>query len=930
MTEGRDSHYQPWLRDDADGHAARGRPIRLQERLQEGAAQARIARGQAAQSDGQSGGQTGSQSGARSGGSQPDAGFEYAPRLAPGTAPFDDNVPLGLDLDGYYQDRHMGRDPASAPVPAPGSNDHMGQDYYAAARAARDASATRDASAARDASATRDSSAVREPAPLARQRMRLDAVRLDGGQQDIGQQDRGAPYSGHLDRIPGDHVAPLQTARGGGESWGDLAATSGKKAISGIRNGLSRFADWTIDLGARADIPARVAALRLDEKAKAAATRTADFSKNAAARTAEISKGAAHKTAEISKGAATRTAEVSKNAAAKTAATAQALTSEGKERVGKLELGSKLGDVAGKASGLVKQGASSVADATKAAGDSVAGAVSGAVSGAASQVSEKTSQIGFELGRGKAVDPSSIPSALEQLLAEEEGLATPLTGPITGPAEPGAAKPQHTAPIQREAPALPLFAEVPETVPTHIAPKRGSAFAADATLFDADPRSAAAATTTNGAAGATPTGAIAAASVSAPVSASVSAPVSTSGPLIIMPGESDTRDHNPAPEPKISADDADAVIIPVKPREPSAFAQRWMQTKDRLGDRWAAFQTKAAAAKSGGTQSGETQSAGAKSVEDSSSVAGASALSADKMDGFAPSGSGQNESGHESGNGSGASGSPPPSPPRAAIGGLLTNSTAFVGLGSLLIAGAMYSAAGALPPRGLSQEIASGSTPPLAAAGVDRADRAEIEAIVHDYILEHPEIIPQALERYQAQQMAEQIDGLRSELETPFAGAWTGAAKGDVILVEFSDFACGYCRKSVGDVERLLKNDPKLKVVHRELPILSPESGTAAKTALAAAKQGKYRNYYLAQFALGRPSPETIEAASKKAGLDPVATQKALLNGDIQAEIDKNMQMAQQLSFSGTPTFIVGDRILQGAVGYDELKKAVAEARAGD
>lgn len=882
MTEGRDSHYQPWLRDDAE---AKGRPIGLQGRLD----QARIARGAERFTN------AGAASAPSSDNDVPDAGFDLAPahhrdqsrpvnarpaqsRPATGASLMDDdNPPLGLDLDGYHQ--------AS-------NNEHMGQDYYAAVRAARDASVSRGQETGAGAGA----------APSAnRQRMRLNAVRLDGegaAPQGYDRSDR-AGYD-HLDRdfdrIPGNTVAPLSTSRtaSDGDSWGDLAARSGRKALSGVKNGLSRFADWTIDLGARADVPARVAALRLDEKAKAAAAKTAEvskaaasktsqFSKVAASKTAEASKAAAAKTAEVSKSAAARTAEVSKNAAAKTAATASALTSEGKERVGKLELGSKLGDVAGKAGGLVKQSASSVADATKAAGDSVAGAVTGAVSGVAGQAIEKTSQMGLTLGRDKAADPSSIPSALEQLLAEEQGLATPIEPAAVAPGAAPLAKPdlRQAEPLKREAPALPLFAEVPETVPTHVAPKRGSAFAAEATLFDADPVAAAAAEATK----------------HAELGKPEASKVEIGKPLIIMPGESDTRRFTQEPaKPAPSATD-EAVIIPVKPREPSAFAKRWMETKDRLGDRWAEFQKKS-----------------------------------EKTDGYGNEGNGggSDDAGGSKPNQTAAITASSTQQTSSNSGKWLHNSALFTGVGSLLIAGAMYSAAGALPPRGLSQEIASGSTPPLAAAGVDRADRAEIEAIVHDYILAHPEIVPQALERYQAQQMAKQIDGLRTELETPFAGAWTGAAKGDVVLVEFSDFACGYCRASVNDVERLLKDDPKLKVVHRELPILTPESGTAAKTALAAAKQGKYRDYYLAQFALGRPSPETIEAASKKAGLDAVATQKALLNGDIQSEIDKNMQMAQQLSFSGTPTFIVGDRILQGAVGYDELKKAVAEARAAD
>lgn len=807
MTEGRDTHYQPWLRDEAEtlGNAHRNSP--------------HTASPPPWNAD--------------------DGAEDDHPRATPHTAtpsrnaPSRTEAPTGLDLARYQRDMldakgavypHNARAsaaPAYDPAPAPTRAD----DYYAAAPASPSAS--------------------RRP-------------------------------------VPGDNVVPLHASRDDGDSWGELAAKGGKKAWTSLKNGWTGFANWTIALGERADIPAKVAALHLDEKAKAAAAATAEASRKAASKTAAVSKIAANKTAEVSKiaanktaeaskvaanrtaelskSAANRTAELSKSAANRTAELSKSAASKTAENVGKLELGSKFNDAAGKAGSLVKQGASSVADATKSATSSV----SGVVGDAASQAFEKTSEMMPEIGRGKAADPSTIPSALEQLLAEQEaaisGNETSLLDSTIHP------KTQANAPV-RQAPALPLFAEVPETVPTQIAPKKAAAVAAPQEVQN---------------------GAIEEQSQG------------KSAPLIIMPGEEDSRDFSASAKPLASpsTDDTDAVIIPLKPKEPSPFAKRWMEIKDRLGTRWQAMQ-------------GNGQNSGQKAAPEGSASPSSSQ----------PSGNTGNSGSNNGGN------TPPPS---AALSGLLGNGAVFTMLGSLLIGGAVYAASGALPPRGLSQEIASGSTPPLAAAGVDRSDRAEIEAIVHDYIMTHPEIIPQALERYQAQQMAKQVDGLRSELETPFAGAWAGAAKGDVVLVEFSDFACGYCRASVNDVERLLKDDPKLKIVHRDLPILSPESAVAAKTALAAAKQGKYRSYYLAQFATGRPSPETIEAAAKKAGLDPVATQKAILNGDIQAELDKNFKMAEQLGFSGTPTFIVGDRILQGAVGYDELKKAVAEARAGD
>ncbi|QPQ55020.1 thioredoxin domain-containing protein [Allosphingosinicella flava] len=209
-------------------------------------------------------------------------------------------------------------------------------------------------------------------------------------------------------------------------------------------------------------------------------------------------------------------------------------------------------------------------------------------------------------------------------------------------------------------------------------------------------------------------------------------------------------------------------------------------------------------------------------------------------------------------------------------------------------------------------------------APVSGQDRAAIEKIVHDYILAHPEIIPEAMERLQAREIAKVVDANRKAIETPFAGAWAGAADGDVVLVEFFDYACGYCRASQPDVERLLKEDKKLKVVWREFPVLGEDSRKAALVSLAAAEAGKYKAFHDKLFALGRPSPDAVKSAQAAAGTS--ASPSASPRFD--AEIEKNYDLARALSLTGTPAFIVGGKVLQGAVGYDALKDAIVEARA--
>ncbi len=214
-----------------------------------------------------------------------------------------------------------------------------------------------------------------------------------------------------------------------------------------------------------------------------------------------------------------------------------------------------------------------------------------------------------------------------------------------------------------------------------------------------------------------------------------------------------------------------------------------------------------------------------------------------------------------------------------------------------------------------------------APAGAGSASRADIEKIVHDYILEHPEIIPQAIEKLQAKRMQGTIDANRSALETPYAGAWEGAEQADVTVVEFFDYACGYCRASLPDLARLVNDDKKVKIVYRELPILSEESSDAAKVSLLAAERGQYMAYHKALYGAGKVTRDSILAAAAKAGISKADAEAAIASSKYDAELEGNIRLAQSLQATGTPTFIIGNQLLNGAVGYDKLKQGVATAR---
>lgn len=219
--------------------------------------------------------------------------------------------------------------------------------------------------------------------------------------------------------------------------------------------------------------------------------------------------------------------------------------------------------------------------------------------------------------------------------------------------------------------------------------------------------------------------------------------------------------------------------------------------------------------------------------------------------------------------------------------------------------------------------LALGTSAPVAVT-----DKAAIEKIVREYILNNPEILPEAMENLKSRELGKVVIQNRALIETPFEGAWEGAKDGDVVLVEFFDYACGYCRAATADVQRLIKEDPKLKVVYREMPVLGQASYDAAKISLAAAKQGKYPAFHKAMFAAGRPTASVIADAQRQAGMDTSAAKEFAQSKPVDEELSRGAELQRLLQLSGTPAWVVGNQVMVGAVGYDTLKAAIAEARA--
>jgi protein-disulfide isomerase len=216
--------------------------------------------------------------------------------------------------------------------------------------------------------------------------------------------------------------------------------------------------------------------------------------------------------------------------------------------------------------------------------------------------------------------------------------------------------------------------------------------------------------------------------------------------------------------------------------------------------------------------------------------------------------------------------------------------------------------------------LAAGTLMPTRVAGGDH---------VRDYLLEHPEVIPEAMQRLQERETGKQVAAHRATILTPFPGAEAGNPKGDVTVAVYMDYACGYCRASLPNIERLIATDKRVRIIYRELPILSADSRTAASWALAAARQGRFKRFHDALFAAGQVNAESIARAAAAAGLDRARAAADARDPAIAAEIERNLTTAGRLGMSGTPSWVIGNRILAGAQPYDALADAVRAARGG-
>ena len=235
--------------------------------------------------------------------------------------------------------------------------------------------------------------------------------------------------------------------------------------------------------------------------------------------------------------------------------------------------------------------------------------------------------------------------------------------------------------------------------------------------------------------------------------------------------------------------------------------------------------------------------------------------------------------------------------------------------------------------------IAVVAAAPARAQSFNDAQRGEIERIVKDYLVAHPEVLQEAMSEFEKRQSAaeleKQVAGVKQHKEVLFNSAHQvtlGNPKGDVTMVEFFDYNCGYCKRALSDMLELMKDDGKLRVVLKEFPVLGPGSIEAAQVAVAARMQDKSGKKYLdfhQRLLGGRGQADRAHAlaAAKDAGFDMTRIEKDSTSPEVKATIEENMKLAEQLGLNGTPSYVVGNEVVVGAVGLDALKQKVKTAR---
>ena len=219
--------------------------------------------------------------------------------------------------------------------------------------------------------------------------------------------------------------------------------------------------------------------------------------------------------------------------------------------------------------------------------------------------------------------------------------------------------------------------------------------------------------------------------------------------------------------------------------------------------------------------------------------------------------------------------------------------------------------------------------------GIEQQLDSNIQQVIHDYILAHPEVLIESLQAAKSRQENQRAAAIKSLIqaskkelmEDPQAPIF-GNPAGDVTVVEFFDYRCPYCRQMDPLLRNLVHDDPGVRIVQKELPILGPQSVFAARVALAANKQGKHLQFHEALMAKRSNFDEaSILEVAETVGLNVARLKTDMASPDVDAEILKGAQIAKELRLTGTPAFIVGSELIPGATNFETLKALVDDAR---
>jgi protein-disulfide isomerase len=237
--------------------------------------------------------------------------------------------------------------------------------------------------------------------------------------------------------------------------------------------------------------------------------------------------------------------------------------------------------------------------------------------------------------------------------------------------------------------------------------------------------------------------------------------------------------------------------------------------------------------------------------------------------------------------------------------------------------------------------LATAAPQAVRAQNFSAPQRGEIERVVHDYLIAHPEVLQEAMAELERRQTAAEAEkhkaAVKDHAQKLFSSpnqVTLGNPNGNVTFVEFFDYNCGYCKRAMSDMLTLLKNDSKLKVVLKEFPVLGPGSVEAARVAIAVHMQDKTGKKYLefhTKLLGGRGAADEAHAlaVAKEIGMDMARIQKDMKGPEVKATLEEDFKLAEALGLNGTPSYVIGSNVVVGAIGLAGLQEKVNTARCG-